>query len=397
MLLRKERNEKWGYDEEAKRWDMERRKTILFLPFLQIPSGHHQVAKALMDGIREIEPHIHCEVIDILSYSYGKMEAVVSETYLKWIQAFPHFYGWIYRSSVYENLSENKRFRLFEQLFLHHMRKLLMEKQPDMVVCTHALPSYLLNCLKEKGEVSIPIINVYTDYFVHHIWGIRNIDYHFAPTRGTKEFLKQKGINENQIFLTGIPIHPKILKTHEIKTFESSSRLSVLITGGNLGVGPIDDLVSKIEGNNWFHFYILCGTNQTLYEKIHQLRKSNITPLKYIQSREKMNDLYDKTSAIITKPGGVTVSESLFKGNPIFIYHALPGQEEINVEVLQRLGLVIPLKRWKENQKSLEEQLSAFFQDKIRVQEYQRKVQQYRQEIHEKDPSQIMMEILEDT
>jgi processive 1,2-diacylglycerol beta-glucosyltransferase len=373
---------------------MERRKTILFLPFLQIPSGHYQAAKALMEGIRENQPHIHCEVADILSYSYGKIEALVSKTYLKWIKAFPKFYGRIYRNNVYNNLSDNKRFRLYELLFLKQMRKLLLEKQPNLIVCTHALPSYMLNILKEKGEISVPIINVYTDYFIHHIWGTRHIDYHFAPTYETKEFLKQKGVKESQIFLTGIPTHPKILKTRELKTFEPSSRLSVLITGGSLGVGPIEDLVSRINGDNRFHFYILCGTNMTLYQKINQLRKSNMTPLKYIQSREQMNDLYNKADAIVTKPGGVTVSECLLKGIPIFIYHALPGQEEINLKNLDDLGLIIHLRNWKEDNQSLEDHLSAFFQDKVKVQEYQRKIQECREQITEKHSSDIMMEIL---
>ena len=372
---------------------MERRKKILFLTFLQIPSGHYQAAKALIEGMEEKQPPIHFEVADILSYSYGKIEGLVSGTYLKWIKAFPDLYGRIYRNNVYNNLSENKRFRLYERLFLKQMRRLLVEKQPDLIVCTHALPSYLLNSLKEKGEISIPIINVYTDYFIHHVWGIRQIDYHFAPTYETKEFLKQKGVKENRIFLTGIPTHPKILKPREQKNFEPPSLLSILITGGSLGVGPIEDLISKIKGDKKFHFYILCGTNKRLFQKIQKLRKNNITPLKYIQSREQMNDLYDKADAIITKPGGVTVSECLLKGIPIFIYHALPGQEEINLEKLEESKLIIHLKNWKTDNQSLEDRLSDFFQDKIKVQEYQSKVQKYRERIAEKHPSSILMQI----
>ncbi len=54
-------------------------KSILFLPFLQIPSGHHQVANALIDEILQIHPQIRCDKVDILAYSYGKIESLVSK------------------------------------------------------------------------------------------------------------------------------------------------------------------------------------------------------------------------------------------------------------------------------------------------------------------------------
>ena len=53
-----------------------------------------------------------------------------------------------------------------------------------------------------------------------------------------------------------------------------------------------------------------------------------------------MNELYSMADAIITKPGGVTISEALKKGLPIFIHSALPGQEEINLKLLKKLKLV---------------------------------------------------------
>ena len=49
-----------------------------------------------------------------------------------------------------------------------------------------------------------------------------------------------------------------------------------------------------------------------------------------------MNELYSMADAIITKPGGVTISEALKKGLPIFIHSALPGQEEINLKLIKK-------------------------------------------------------------
>lgn len=372
-----------------------RSKSVLFLPFLRIPSGHHQVAKALIEGLQENQQDLCCDVVDILYYSYGRMEDFVSKTYLSWIKAFPQFYSWIYRRNVYTNLSEDKRFLIYELLFLPFMRKLLEENKPELIVCTHALPSYLLNFLKERGEISTPVINVYTDYFIHNLWGIRHIDYHFTPIDDTKEYLMKKGVKGDQIFLTGIPIHDKIQKIFEPKRIVPSTQIKIIITGGNLGVGAIDDIVGKIEGNDLFHFYILCGTNQALFQKINKLNKCNITPVEYIECRQKMNDLYDQIDAIVTKPGGVTVSESIFKGKPIFIYHALPGQEEINLKKLENMGLAVNLQGWKDDTNSLESQLTRFFQDRNKVNSFQNKLKEYHEKIEKRSPAEIIHELLE--
>ncbi|MBJ8031363.1 glycosyltransferase [Bacillus cereus group sp. N21] len=369
-------------------------KTILFLPFLQIPSGHHQVAHALMEGIQKDQFNIKCDQVDILSYSYGRIEALVSNVYLKWIKEFPDFYNWIYQNSVYKNVEENKRYRLYELLFVPFMRRLIRDKQPDLIICTHALPSYILNYLKEKGELKTPVINVYTDYFIHSCWGIEHNDFHFVPSHHMKEFLKKKGVNDEQIFITGIPIHNKIKKQKEYIMNIASSAWSVLITGGSLGVGAIEDLIHKIGMETKIHFYVLCGKNANLYQKLQQLQRDNITPLKYITSREKMNKLYDQIDAIVTKPGGVTISESLFKRKPIFIYHVLPGQEEINLQQLKKLGVIFYLNKWKDEKGTLEEQLYSFFQNKNQLQRYQERITEYHRQLINKEPSQIIKELI---
>jgi processive 1,2-diacylglycerol beta-glucosyltransferase len=370
-------------------------KTILFLPFLQIPSGHHQVANALMEAIQKNYPAIKCDKVDILSYSYGKIEALVSSTYLKWIRNFPEIYSLIYRSSVCKNIEKAKRYRLYEVLFISFMKRLLKEKQPDLIVCTHALPSYMLNCLKRKGELQTPVINAYTDYFIHSFWGTEHIDFHFVPSDQIKELLKKRGVKDEQIFITGIPIHEKIEKqVGEHANVSSPTSLSVLVTGGNLGVGALEDLVKKIEQNKNIHFYVLCGKNEKLYKKLETLQNDHITPLSYITSREKMNKLYDQIHAIITKPGGVTISESLFKRKPIFVYCKLPGQEEINFQQLKQSGLIMDLNDGIHEKKTIEEQLYSFFQNENQIQLYQDCLSEYHHHIIEKEPYQIIEELL---
>ncbi|MGP4041292.1 MGDG synthase family glycosyltransferase [Gracilibacillus sp. D59] len=365
-------------------------KKILFLPFLNIPSGHHQVADSLKHEIELNEPRMKCEKAEILSYSYGKIEALVSGFYLKWIHLFPSLYNWIYQQSVYKNIEQPKKFRLYELLFLAQMKQLIKEKQPDCVICTHALPSYMLNVMKEKGIINIPVINVYTDFFIHSFWGINHIDYHFVSSPNMKELLKKKGIPEQQIWITGIPVHHEIKPDTKPLHKPHSSFLSIMVTGGNLGVGAMEDLLNNLKTSGKIKFYVLCGKNNLLYRKVKRLNNQYLIPLKFITCRKEMNELYDSIDGILTKPGGVTISECLRKRKPTFIYHALPGQEVINLDQLQKLGVVFYLNNWRD----LESQLFTFFDSSGHLKKMNASLASYNDQLIDKRISELIKQIL---
>lgn len=317
---------------------------ILFLPLLNIPSGHHHVADVLVRQLEKSDPGIQCKKVDPLSFSYGKVESVVSSVYLYWIHHFPNLYSSLYKFTAVKNSKKAKRFVTYELLFLTKMKRLIQEVQPHAVVCTHAFPSYLLSRLKQMALWDGLAINVYTDYFVNSIWGREGIDYHFVPSIQMKNHLASRGISQRQIFITGIPVDPVFhLQTQNKKR---GDRRVVLISGGNMGAGSIRRFIARLRPSGHIQYKILCGMNETLYQFVQQLNHPNIEPLPYIEKKEDMNRLYEDADAIITKPGGVTISECLIKNLPIFVYDALPGQEEQNLQFLKKEGLVHHLGNW---------------------------------------------------
>ena len=321
-------------------------KRILFMPFLKMSSGHHQVANGLIDTLQETNGMYEYDKVDILSYTYGQTEAFISNFYIKWIDHFPGLYSWLYMKSAYKHEYEKKRFYLYEWLFLYSMEKLIKEKNPQLIICTHAMPSYLLSHLKQRGEVTVPVINVYTDYFINQIWGIEAIDYHFVPNKEIKDVLIGRGVKEDHVLLTGIPIHPHFKKKERVT--KSQDEFAVMVSGGSLGTGLIKTFVETLQPAGNVMYKVLCGKNEKLYDCILKMNHPYILPVPYISSKVEMNELYDTVDPIITKPGGVTVSECLYKKVPIFVYHELPGQEQINLINLKRWGLVHHLDNWRE-------------------------------------------------
>ncbi|MFP5105584.1 MGDG synthase family glycosyltransferase [Neobacillus sp. C211] len=360
-------------------------KKILFLPLLQMQSGHHQVAEALMDLLKNHTDDLTFKKIDLLSYTNKSLEKVITNGYLNWIRYAPETYNLAYKSFFYVSPTKKHSFKWYQPLFLKKMEQLLTEEKPDLLVCTHGFPSYLLSKLKMKGKCDIPIINVYTDFFINSVWGREGIDLHFLPSQEIKRKLSRKYQTTNQrLMVTGIPVHEEITKTLYRK--HENERLKILLSGGNSGLGGILKLAEELKLSSNLDFLVLCGNNKKLYDEILSWDLEHIKPLTYLSSRSEMNLLYEEVDAIISKPGGVTISEAIRKRLPIFVHSALPGQEEINLLYLKRKELVFDL----DQSTPLEKQLLSVLTNQKKMKGWEDAIDAYQQGIELEKPENIV-------
>jgi UDP-N-acetylglucosamine:LPS N-acetylglucosamine transferase len=358
-------------------------KKILFLPLLQMQSGHHQVAEALMDLLKNHTDDFTFKKIDLLSYTNKSLEKVITNGYLHWIRYAPETYNLAYKSFFYVPPTKKNSFKWYEPLFLKKMEQLIAEEKPDLLVCTHGFPSYLLSKLKMKGKCDLPIINVYTDFFINSVWGREGIDLHLLPSQEVKAKLSRKVPNQ-QLIVTGIPVHQEMTKTFTRK--KHTNRLKILLSGGNSGLGGILKLAEELKLSTNLDFLILCGNNKKLYDEIHSWDLKHIKPLRYLSSRLEMNQLYEEVDAIISKPGGVTISEAIQKKLPIFVHSALPGQEKINLRYLKSQNLVFELNLTT----PLESQLLSVLTDQKKMNGWEYAIDSYQQGMELEKPEKIV-------
>lgn len=322
------------------------RKVLIFPLLNSMPSGHHQVADAICESIYANTGEIECMKLDILSEWNSVIEGEIVKAYLQWIRRFPESYAWTYRKFAYRSKS-NRLQKGYEILFMNKVKDILKREQPDLIVCTHGFPSLFINRLKEAGDCNVPTLNIYTDFFINDVWGCSYIDYHFVPSQKIKDELTSKySIDENRIFVSGIPISGKFEERVDQKERNSDEPFQILLSGGSVGLGNIAEMLKKGKGELDCRVKVLCGANKGLYEEIKQMPGDFAEAFPYISSREEMNRIYGEVDAIISKPGGVTVSEAIRKDLPIFISSALPGQEQINLRILDEMCLVFIIPQW---------------------------------------------------
>lgn len=360
-------------------------KKILFFPLLRMQSGHHQVADAIMDILKNHTNEFEVKKIDLMSYTNKSLEKIISSSYIKWIRYAPATYNVVYKKYFYTQKQTKSLYKLYQGLFLKKLEQLIEEEKPDAIVCTHGFPSYLFSQLKKQGKLTIPVINAYTDFFINNVWAKEEIDFHFVPSQEVKEnLMNMHKIPGEKIVVTGIPVHEDIKNTPH-RTF-STEKPQILVAGGNSGLGGILTLADEMKKSKQFHFIVLCGNNQKLYDEIISWKLEHIQPLPYISSRTEMNNIYDKVDAIITKPGGVTISEVLRKRLPIFVHAYLPGQEEINMSYLKKQHLVFELNK----KASLESQLNNILKDEKIMKQWDQSISLFQQGLELDKPEQMV-------
>jgi len=83
----------------------------------------------------------------------------------------------------------------------------------------------------------------------------------------------------------------------------------------------------------------VAGRNNRLEAKLKDLStKNKLVVYGFVNN---MHELMELSDCIISKPGGVSVSEILSREKPLVIFSPLPGQEHENVEFLLNSGAVV--------------------------------------------------------
>jgi processive 1,2-diacylglycerol beta-glucosyltransferase len=301
-------------------------------------SGHKKAAEALEHAARAQGHNV--TTLDIVSFFPPLTRWLYCKGYLWVISHMPGLWGLLYFVSdtpLLALLNETLR-RFLNGLLCRRLRTYLLEEKPAVVISTHFLASEIVAAAKKRGELTTQLITVITDFGVHRFWLNPQTDIYACATARTKDILLEKGVPVSRIAVTGIPLDEKFRQplTRDALTQElnlSKNSFTILIATGGIGVGPIQEIVSSLKDDA--QILVICGTNKKLYAELSEKNYSSVRVFKFVDFMHKLMKVSD---TIITKAGGLTVTESLAMGlSPVFFY-LIPGQESINAATISAEG-----------------------------------------------------------
>ena len=314
---------------------------ILFFT-ISAGEGHNHVAKSIAEHMKESYPDHNVEIIDAFNYTHPRLKKVIYEAYFKSIKYTPALYGYIYKRSETTDSSIGDVSEFLNKVMLSRkLSKLLHDFKPDVIVCTHPFPAEALSAMKRKGKIDIPLVTVLTDYTIHPSWINKEVDYYILPSENFIHEFQYWQIPTHKVRFLGIPIEKKFSNIYDrnvlCEKLEVSNTFTALIMGGGLGLGNITETLQYLFTYNIeIQILVITGKNRELYSYLSQISRPNLKVFGFVNNIDEFMSISD---IIITKPGGITVTECLNKELPIIMTWNLPGQEERNMEFILNNGI----------------------------------------------------------
>jgi processive 1,2-diacylglycerol beta-glucosyltransferase len=109
-------------------------------------------------------------------------------------------------------------------------------------------------------------------------------------------------------------------------------------------MGPVGKILRELDKvEREFQTLVVCGRNEELRRELAAEDRKH--PTRVLGFASNMHQLMAVADLIITKPGGLTSSEALALGKPLFILDPIPGQEAANSDFLLERGAAAKVNR----------------------------------------------------
>lgn len=319
--------------------------------------GHLSAAKSISSYIEQTYGNdIEVKLVDCIEYINKYINKVSTEAYKELAKKAPWAWKHVYQNSQNGALSHIST--TTNKLMSYKLNLLLQEFKPDLIISTHPFSTQMCAILKKKNKIDCKLATVLTDYHVHAQWLVlyQYVDFFFVSNDQMKIDMINKGVDENKIFVTGIPVSERFLQDFNDEEIYKEFGLSpdkqtvLFFAGGEFGLGRNTTfmvLKALIRMYKNLQVVAISGKNKKMNKKFLDLVESTHSSdrVKIIEYTTKVPELMHISIGVITKPGGLTVTECLVSHLPIVIINPIPGQEEENAEFLVNNGVAIWIKK----------------------------------------------------
>ena len=297
-------------------------------------NGHLQASKALYQQFVEqgIE---HVKIVNLMKEGHPFINLITTtliNTSVKSSRFGLDYYGWCYYLT-----RETKQTALFQKSMTYlgqrKLRELIQQEQPDVVVNTFPFGASPEVC----SSMGIQNFTVLTDYALHASWLHTNVDKYYVATEELKQQIVFKGVSKDRVEVSGIPIRQEFAKESTV-TQGRKSKL-ILIMAADSGVNSyMEDMLSALATFPQCRFVVICGHNEKLRHRLFDIfaTHKHISILGYVDN---VHEWMSQATCIITKAGGLTLTEAMVLRLPIFIYKPHAGQEKENALYLSSRGV----------------------------------------------------------
>jgi 1,2-diacylglycerol 3-beta-galactosyltransferase len=314
---------------------------ILFL-FSDTGGGHRSATEAVIEAVeRRFAGLVRAEMIDVLTDYAPRPLNRLPRAYPHMVRS-PRAWGWGFHA-----LDGHRRAVALTRAAWPYVRgaarRLVEERQADLIVCSHPLP--IAPVLKALGSRRPPFVTVVTDLVsTHALWFHHQADLCLVPTEAARERALGFGMRPEQIRVVGLPVSRRFCEPQpDPSTLREElgwpgDLPMVLLVGGGEGMGPLEKIAHTLASSGErFGLAVVTGRNAGLRARL-EAQAWEIPAFIYGFER-RMPQLMRAADILVTKAGPSTIAEAMNASLPMILYSRLPGQEDGNVSFAVANGL----------------------------------------------------------
>jgi len=305
--------------------------------------GHNQAAQSLK---QQLSDHmLEFYVVEPFKENSKFLETMIEDGYTFLANYTPKLYGEIYRISGHKTTNRQLK-RIFKLMLKNKILSYINQYHPSIIISTHPLFVHIIAELKREGLTKAVCLSVVTDLGVHRFYAHDAIDAYITGSKITNHQLQALGISQDKIFDYGIPVKPEFYALGQTSRTDFSP-FTILLMGGSMGSRKLyKTLAFLMKVKQDILIQVVCGNNKTIKNNIEshfQNLPDNIS-LEVYGFISNVHELMDQADILISKPGGLTLTEAINKSLPMIIPFYIHGQEAENTEILAQEGLGIYVK-----------------------------------------------------
>lgn len=314
-------------------------------------NGHVRAAQALVATAEQQWPGCSAVHVDAMAHVAPGFRKVYTDWYIQLVNRAPEVWSYLHqKSDATPHTATSQRLRRgIERLSTTALLREIHRQRPDAIVCTHFLPAELLMREQNRGRIGCPVWLQVTDFDLHNMWIVPGMAGYFAATEEVAFRMRARGLPAGRVHVTGIPVMPAFSQPGAPALARDAclsalgldpARRVLLMVSGGAGVGDLPSMVRRVLALQGADFQVIAvaGRNASAHAALQELERAHPGRLRAVGFTGEMEKLIAAADLVVTKPGGLTISECLALGRPMLLASPIPGQEEHNAGYLMEEG-----------------------------------------------------------
>jgi processive 1,2-diacylglycerol beta-glucosyltransferase len=297
--------------------------------------GHNSAAYNLAAAL---EQYAEAEVIDPCAIGAPRLNARLRRFYRFITTHTPKVWHRIYRSVEKHDFSKEKF--PFMRKPESSLNEIMLSFEPHAIISTYPLYPYYVERSFAKGIPRVPVITLITDSIeINAAWRNAPSDYFLVTDRFTRDSLIASGVDERKVVVTGFAVHPRFTKLKSIESYDPQSAFKVLYfpTSKKPIIRRIMRAILDTKDANTEITVVLGRNVRKLYDRVREIQLKYPGRVQIKGWTRRVPELLTSHHLVIGKAGGATVHETIAAACPMLIHHLVPGQEEGNLALLEKI------------------------------------------------------------